>query len=198
MKRQNSAIILVIVIFISGFVFATGGCNSIDSRYFTMLDSLDGRLQQTSNLLEIDYQTIKVRQELIDDHLRLIKTYVNDTISADLGMQLTKYKGIKKVYGKFLSEYSACHKEYESLVVQSKNLRTAVQRREITKEDFKIYYLKEKNDGIDNFHRAQKLIQPIHSVEPDYQRISSLVDEKLNTMAKTNPALAQVLKEFNK
>lgn len=158
-----------------------------------MLDSLDHHLAETENLLDIDHQTIASRTELIETHLRLIKMHLNEQITGEFGMQLTKYKGVKKVYSRFLSDYDDCKHESSALRTQANNLRLAVGQRQIEKDSFKVYYAREKMDAMNNLNKARKLIQPLHAVEPDYQRISILVDEKLNTMAKTDSTLYHIL-----
>ena len=51
-------------------------------------------------------------------------------------------------------------------------------------------------DGMVLYNRSKKIIDPVHSVEPDYQRISRLVHEKLSEKAKENPDLDSALKDL--
>jgi 23S rRNA A2030 N6-methylase RlmJ len=198
MIGQNSLLFLVLITFFSSLTATISSCNSVDDRYFLMLDSLDYRISETYEILEVDPGTIESRNTLVQDHLRLIKMFLRDSITAEFGMQLTKYKGLGKVYKRFLSQYSDCKLELEMLDSQAADLRQAVYAKELTKEQFKVYYAKEKDDGINNYNRAQKLIKPIYSVEPDYQRISRIVDEKLIRMSETDTTLYKVLDDIKK
>ncbi len=193
MSGQNSIIFLVFATFFSSLMLTNTSCNRIDERYFLMLDSQDLRLEETRALLEVDFATIESRKDLIEDHLRLIQVHLKDTITADLGAQLSKYKGLKKVYQRFLSEFTNCTKETSALEKQAEDLRTAVVEREISKEEFKEFYQKEKDDALDNLNRCKKLVEPIFAVEPDYQRISRMVDETLRHMAESDSTLAKSL-----
>jgi len=193
MSGQNSIIILVFATFFSSLMLTTTSCNHIDERYFLMLDSQDLRLKETRELLEVDFVTIQTRKDLIEDHLRLIRVHLKDTINADFGTQLSKYKGLKKVYQRFLSDFTACAEETSVLEKQAGDLRTAVVEREISKEEFKVFYQKEKDDALNNLNRSKNIVEPIFAVEPDYQRISRMVDEKLKAMAESDTTLAKSL-----
>lgn len=196
MRGQISTLFLVLFIFISALTAVFTGCNQIDQRYFTMLDTLDNNLSQNRELLEIDYKTIENRKQMIEDHLRLVEMFITDTMSAEFGKQLSKYKGVRKVYQKFLNDYSHCYNELEVLEKQAVDLRQSVNEKQLSKEDFKVFYNKEKADGLANLMKSKKLIEPIHSVEPDYQRISRIVAERLTQMAKSNQELDSILKKM--
>ncbi|MBI1306865.1 MAG: hypothetical protein GC181_09680 [Bacteroidetes bacterium] len=197
MRRQFISLFLLIFTFFSGITVTFTGCSSIDNRYFKMLDTLDNRMVETRKLLLIDYKTIENRRDLIESHLRLIDMYVRDTMTPEFGMQLGKYEGVLKIYKNFLKNYSECLEETEELTEQAEDLRKAVESKEISKDSFKVYYAKETDDQIENMTRVRNLIKPVHSVEPDYQRISRMVNEYLTSLAAKDEDLARILKSLS-
>ncbi|MCB0734218.1 MAG: hypothetical protein H6608_03210 [Flavobacteriales bacterium] len=196
MQRQIRAIIPVFLVFFSSLSIWLAACNSIDERYFERLDSLDNRLDTITAMLQVDGQTIERRKELIEGHIRLVQLHYNDTFSPEFGTFLSKYKGVGKAYKKFTADYSNCLTELESLKKQAADLRQSVEAGTISKDAFKQYYATETADGIALYNRSKNIIDPVHSVEPDYQRISRLVHEKLSEKAKENPDLDSALKDL--
>lgn len=150
----------------------SSGCNSIDDAYITRLDTLDQKLNLTYKYLSIDFATIQNREIRISRELHHVSKYYDQTYTEELGNNLTKYKGIKKVYSNFLNQYPKRFDELKSLEKQVANLRISVNDGDLSKTQFKEYYQTELNDINSNLQFSEKLNRSIHALEPDYQRIS--------------------------
>ncbi len=187
----------IFIITVSSLNIFSTGCNSIDERYYSRLDSLDVKLSQTYQFLQIDVSTIDERNNHIFDHLRYVDMFYVDQMTEEFGNHLAKYKGIKKTYSHFMKEYGKIFNEMKSLKIQAKNLRQAIDHQELTKEEFKVHYATESNDIEANRMAAEQLSASIHSLEPEYQRISRIISEALDRIALSNPRLQDYLNNLN-
>jgi len=194
MTKSNKGIFLGIslITIILTISFQTG-CNSVDEAYTSRLDSLDQRLTQTEQYLSIDFNTISIREQSIERELRYMDKYYDTIFSESLGNHLTKYKGIKKNYAHFLKEYPALFNEMKSLKTQAADLRTSVNKNQLTKEEFKQCYQTELTDAINNSQYAEKISLSIHALEPEYQRISGIIQKELARLASKDSVFNAVL-----
>lgn len=169
------------------------GCNSVDEAYLTRVDSLDMMLEANEKYLLIDFKTISQRKDLIFTHMSLIERYYDHEMSEEFGNSMARYKGIYKQYNNFVKNYPTYSDELASLKHQAATLRESVQKKELTKDEFKQYYQKEKTDIQNNLAASQVLSENIHGLEPDYQRISALVDSELLRISMKNEDLRKLL-----
>ncbi|MFT4523054.1 MAG: hypothetical protein ACI8ZN_002006 [Bacteroidia bacterium] len=198
MKGQSNFFFLFSYILITTLATINIGCNPIDEQYFERIDSLDRIILDGEKMLNIDAITIQNRQELIYNHLRWMSTYNTDTLDEQLGLTLAKYKGIYKAYKRFDQGYTKAKMELQILKNQALDLRTAIDKRELSKTDFKKFYAKEKKDAEENRDLIESITRPILSLEPDYQRISILVNDKLQNISLHNPRLKAILEEASR
>ena len=189
-KRSGITILLTGILLIAGLF--TPSCNSIDEGYIVRLDSLDQMHLETEQFLTLDMVTIEARKQLIFDHLRLMRQYY-DGQDQTMGRNLTKYKGILKSYTRYLGKHAAAQEEHIALKKQAEDLRTSVLNKEISKAEFKSYYSTEFKDSEINHGEAKVIFEALHSIEPEYQRISRHVSEELHRIAQSDTALAQIL-----
>ena len=195
MTKSNKGILLgLTLITIVLTTTVQTGCNTVDEAYLSRLDTLDYKLNQTEQYLSIDFATIDNRAESIDRELRYMAKYYDKTYSESLGNNLTKYKGIKKNYAHFVKEYPKLFNEMKSLQKQAKDLRISVSNGTVSKEKFKSFYQTELSDTEANRKYAEKLSLSIHALEPEYQRISTIVQQELQRIAKVDTVFNNVLK----
>jgi len=192
-KTINLWIAVLITCLLSFNITVFTGCNSVDEEYTIRLDSLDAALDANEKALEIDFKTIGIREKLIAEHFRLVRNYCTDTMTLEFGNSLTKYKGILKTYRNFISQYPKVYDELKALQKQSNDLRTDTEKGKLSKEDFKSYYAKEMSDAKANLEFSRKLAASIHSLEPEYQRISRMVADALTEQSERNPKLKSIL-----
>jgi hypothetical protein len=185
-KSKKGAVLVLGVITIILTLSVSNGCNSIDTAYLTRLDTLDQKLNLTYKYLSIDFVTMQNRELRIARELQHVSKYYDQTYTEELGNNLTKYKGIKKVYSNFLNQYPKRFDELKSLEKQVANLRISVNDGDLSKDQFKEYYQTELNDINFNLQFSEKLNRSIHSLEPDYQRISAEVFSLLSDLAGRN------------
>jgi len=197
--NPKKPLLLVLMAFsiLSSILITTGsGCKEDKSPYMVRLDSLDAMLDETSTYLLIDYTTIANRREMIFNQMRYINQFYTDTMSQEFANALSKYKGIRKTYARFEKEYPAAYDEMKSLEQQAADLRESINKNELSKEEFKTYYRKEFADIEFNRNRSRILAENIHSLEPDYQRISRIMGTELDRIAETNDKLQSYLKSL--
>lgn len=187
-------------IFLSVTLFGLLGfqtsCNRADETVMLALDTLDRKIAATEQLLSLDYSTIANRKELIDAHIRLVRTYYTEEMSPELGMMMAKYKGVGKLYGRFTNSYGDIFNEHKALQKQAADLRNSVRKGKVSRTDFGTYYRKELSDAEKNLSDARKICENIPSVEPDYQRISTRIQNELEHLAESNSDLAKALESL--
>ncbi|MBO6515613.1 MAG: hypothetical protein JJ975_03590 [Bacteroidia bacterium] len=196
-NTKNGLILGFIIIFGVFLGISHSGCNPIDQRYYTHLDTLENKLMETGQFLSIDVSTISIREQVIFDHMRYIDMFYEGDMPKEFGNSLAKYKGIKKAYKHFLSQYASIFNEMKSLEIQVQNLRQSVDNQELTKEEFKKYYTTELADIEANRLAAEQLAHSIHSLEPEYQRISRTMMTTLDRLAESNDRLREILDNYN-
>lgn len=188
----------ILSIWVVSFTFFTSGCNSASNEaYFLRLDTLDNKLTETREFLSIDVATIHSRNELIFNHLSYVDQFYKGEMPEEFGNGLAKYKGIKKNYAHFLKEYEKQFNEMKSLEKQAADLRKAVENKELSKEKFKEYYATELHDVEANRRDAEILNKTIMSLEPDYQRLSKMINDELVRLSLENPKLKAYLEDSN-
>jgi len=190
-KKLLALIPTIILFLIYGSLHS--GCNSVDEAYLTRVDTLDQMLESNEKYLLIDYKTIDQRKNLIFTHMSLVKRFYDKTMSEEFGNSMARYKGIYKQYNNFVNQYPGLSDELNELKHQAATLRESVQKKELSKEEFKQYYQKEKLDIKNNLAASEVLSQNIHGLEPDYQRISALIDSELVRIAQKNEDLKAIL-----
>ncbi len=193
-NTKNPAVLLSLILGCIVLLFSETGCNTDNSAYVIRLDSLDQKLDLTEEYLRIDYATISAREAIITKQIDYIKEYYDMEISEEFGNSMTRYRGVKKAYSNFLKQYPKAFDELKSLQKQANDLRTSVTKNELTKEEFKTFYKKEMFDTDQNLKFAEGLSKTIHSLEPEYQRISNIVHAELTRIAQTNEGLADRMK----
>lgn len=194
-KLQNLTIIFIVLTVIGLWGFQTS-CTKVDETVLLALDTLDRKIEAAEQVLSVDFPTIANRKELIDAHLRLVRMYYTDEMLPELSMMLAKYKGVGKLYGRFTGEYGDVFNEHKALQKQAQDLRKGVQKGTVSRTDFSSYYRKELADAEKNLDDARRICGNIPSVEPDYQRISTRVQNELDHLAESNEELAKALEQL--
>lgn len=175
--RQNFFLILALATMIPAFTFTQ--CKNVPKRELMMMDTLDTIIIRTKEYLSYDLITINNRKQRISEDQSLVRRFYRDTIDNELGQTMVKYKGIYKIYNKFIDNYQDVYNEMVASQKQSHALRNSVTDNKLDKEEFKEFYAKEKQIALDNLLIAKDISIHIPEVEPDFQRISRYVEELL-------------------
>lgn len=191
--RQNFFLILTLASMLPALTFTQ--CKEVPKRELMMLDTLDTILVRTRENLSIDLITLNNRKERINQDRNLLMRFYRDTVDPELGQMMTRYRGIYKIYGRFIGNYQQVHNDLVTSKKQVETLRNSVRDHKLTKEQFKEYYNNEKEFALANFRRSKEISANIPEVEPDFQRISREVDALLLKVAETDTTLAGILRE---
>lgn len=151
-------------------------CSYRYSDELKVVKDLQERLDSNEANLNLDAPLFSLRAEHIETTLRTFKNDYTKTMSKELGDNLSKYKNFKKIYMRGIRKYDDCVKEQAELVTQLSNLSISLGAGELTKEEFKSYFRKEKID-VENLLRESKTIgKNLYEIEPEYTRITEYLE----------------------
>lgn len=157
----------------------TTGCGPAHDIENEKLDSLDMKLEQSKENLNLDIKLIKLRKEEIAANREFILKNKKDTFTYDLGAQLDRYKALMKTYKQHIESYEHFIAELPQLEKQVKDLRRSLNRDEFTKDEFKKYYYIEENDVNALYEGSTKIKKALYELEPEYMRLSKYFDKEV-------------------
>lgn len=191
--RQKIILLLIALTMVPAFMLTQ--CKKAPNRELMMLDTLDTIIKRTEENLKFDLITLNNRKSTIEQDQMLMKRFYRDSITSDMGNKMTRYRGIEKIYERFLDGYQIVYNDMMKSKQQALDLRESVVNDQLTKEEFKQYYTEEKELAEENFERSRQISRNIPEIEPDYQRIAAEVEEWLNKVAEKDSVLKGVLDE---
>lgn len=171
--------------FISILPFA--GCGDDHHRELVMIDTLKTMLKETEQNIDIDRQTINLRTEEMSKNFTIVYKFYTDTFDAELGGKMDRYKGILKIYKLFLREEGHINLELAELKKQVETLEKDVKRGKVSKQEFRKYYNTEKADIEANLLLSQRAGKTVQEIEPEYQRLSPIMNLLVQQLAAKNP-----------
>jgi len=195
LRLQNISVYFLYFVFALSLI-QHSSCTSVDPTVQRALDSLDAQLIETEQLLAIDYSTIENRKDLISFQLRIAKRFYTEEMSPEVGMNFAKYKGVLKVYSKFVEGYGFVLEEHKALVKQARDLRASMENFELQRSKFKEYYESEKAAAIKNHEKVERVCSAVPKVEPEYQRLSKKITLELYRLAEGNTDLSEALESY--
>lgn len=147
------------------------GCSSKFSEEIKVTKELAKQLEQNDDNKNIDIKSIKDRAAEVDLLILTFKTQYTDTVSKELGDNLTKLKVLKKIYTRNVGRYAENKKNQIELKEQLTNLLTDLENNKITKEEFKAYFKTEKDDVTQHIEQCNDVSRTLYEVEPEYTRL---------------------------
>lgn len=178
-KTMNFLKVLIPIFSILIISSLTTGCGPAHDIENEKLDSLDMKLEQSKENLNLDIKLIKLRKEEIAANREFILKNKKDTFTYDLGAQLDRYKALMKTYKQHIESYEHFIDELPQLEKQVKDLRRSLNRDEFTKDEFKKYYYIEENDVNALYEGSTKIKKALYELEPEYMRLSKYFDKEV-------------------
>ena len=174
---------------------AINSCNTKYKVELAAVDSLITKNKKTMDYLKIDLITINERKIEISSQIAVLNKIEPDTSVMEYITNLDKYKGILKVYTKFIDNYDVIFNRMRHNEKQLSNLKNSVLDEKITGFDFKLILAKERENVEQNLINAQTFGSKIFNLEPDYQRLSMYFDPKVEGLLKKYPELNTAFKD---
>ncbi len=146
------------------------------------IETLENTLIGNKENLNIDIGLFEARRTFMEE---VLKAFVNDykqSISLELGNQLSRFKALKKLYAKHIDVFHTNAKEQEELKAQLDNLRADVKNNAISREEFKGFLSTERRDIEALVASSKQVKKTLYEVEPEYSRISKNLQTILETL----------------
>lgn len=160
---------MIILSFIG--LLTLSNCSSLNDEKLKAIYELQDTLESNQENITIDISLFKYRIEVIEHTLRDYSNDYTGTINQDLGLKLSRFKVLKKIYSKQIGEYDFCSKEQKELTKQLTNLLSDVESNKMRKEDFKKYFAQEKKDTYELISRSLKIKKSLYEIEPEYIKL---------------------------
>lgn len=168
-----------------------GSCQPKYAVELNEIDSLIVKNKKAMDYLSVDLMTINERRLEIERHLSVLVRIQTDSSSEDFALNYEKYKGILKVYNKFIQNYDVIFGKIKHNEKQLSSLKNSVLDEKIKGYEFKIALQKETENVNDNLINAETIGHRIFQLEPDYQRLSSYFEPQVENLLKQFPELGQ-------
>ncbi|MDG1045607.1 MAG: hypothetical protein P8P81_03265 [Bacteroidia bacterium] len=146
-------------------------CTTFNNEKIKAIQQLQDTLILNQENLSIDIPLFKYRIEAIEQTLRNYRINYKEPMNQDLGLQLSRFKVLKKIYFKQMGEYDFCSKEQKDLTSQMKNLLSDVKSNRLSKNEFKQYFAQEKKDIFELVIRSEKIKKSLYEIEPEYIKL---------------------------
>lgn len=167
-----SFIYLTTALLISALV----SCDKRMSREIELITKLQEKLDSNHLNLNLDADLFRARAEHIDQTLRTFENHYKNTMSKELGDNLSKFKNFYKIYLRNTSVHDESMKEQVELTSQLQKLMTDLQNGKMTKNEFKMYYRTEKTDVDILIRKSKDLGKLMYEIEPEYLRINEYLE----------------------
>jgi len=154
------------------------------------IDSLASKNRKAREYLRIDLITIEARKKEMNGQIAVLKSLDNLEAEGDeFLLNFNKYKGIAKIYTRFIENYDVIYNRVSFNEKQLSDLKNSLVDNKINGSDFK-QALGKINDGvIDNLANAETFGNKIFQLEPDYQKLSAFYTPMVDALAKKYPKL---------
>jgi len=156
------------------------------------IDTLISKNKKALDFLQVDLVTINERKMEISEQLKMLDQNKLDTLDAEYFLSYEKYKGILKIYTRFIENYDVIFGRVKYNEKQLSSLKNSLLDEKISAADYKIAMAKERDNVNDNLTNAEVFGRRIFQLEPDYQRLSHYFDIKVNAMLKDHPELKPI------
>jgi hypothetical protein len=146
-------------------------CTNKFSEEIKLTNELTAQLDQNDDNKNIDIKSIKDRASEIEILTETFRTQYTDTVSKELGDNLTRLNVLRKIYTRNVGYYAENTKNQVELQEQLANLITDLENNKLTKEEFKAYFKTEKDDITQHIDQCKRVRSNLYEVEPEYTRL---------------------------
>lgn len=160
-------------------LISVASCSGRYSEEIKYVEVLQEQLDSNQQNLNLDAPLFQLRAEHIESTLRTFANDYNQTMSKELGDNLSKYKNVQKIYKRNSNNYNLCLKEQEELSNQLDNLAKDVQSGKLSKEEFKTYYRTEKTDINELIRKSKEINKNLYEIESEYTRLTEYFEPLL-------------------
>jgi len=165
------------------------GCKNKYAVESAAIDSLISKNQKAKDYLKIDLITINERKLEMDSQIAILVKFKPDSSTTEFEMNLEKYKGINKIYSRFIANYDAIFNQIRFNERQLSGLKNSLMDEKINGYDFKLALAKEREKVAISLADAEAVGHKVYQLEPDYQRLSSYFDSLVKDAIKKYPEL---------
>lgn len=169
--------------------FLAIGCKNKYAVESAAIDSLISKNQKAKDYLKIDLITINERKLEMKRQIAILVKLKPDSSSAEFAMNLEKYKGIHKIYARFIANYDVIFNRIRFNEKQLSGLKNSLMDEKINGHDFKVALAKEKEKVAISLADAEAVGNKVYQLEPDYQRLSRYFDPIVKDAVKKYPEL---------
>lgn len=148
-------------------------CGGKFSEEIKHVEELQAQLEANKENLNLDAPLFRLRAGHVETTLRTFRNDYKESMSKELGDNLSKYKNYKKIYMRSVRKHEESMKEQESLTQQLSNLLKSVRSGEISKDEFKVYYRTEKLDVDKLRQKSKEISKSLYEIEPEYIRLTA-------------------------
>ena len=145
-------------------------CNN-HSEELEKIVELESLLAENEENLKVDDMLFNARIAEMEEMLRAFKHHYKDTMTEELGNQLSKFHVLRKIYTKKLADYGVQQKEQAALMNQVVNLKNDVTSGALSKEEVKQYLRQESDDIAKLTIKSKEIKKTLYEIEPEYIRL---------------------------
>lgn len=159
-------------------LFVNFSCGSVNRQQeLAKIDTLQSWIQQAKERLILEEKIFAERKDTIEQRMKFIQKNYTDTVDWELQMLMTDYRGFHRAYRSFTKSYPQLKKENELHTQRIENLKKDVLEGNVSSEQFNEYYKKEKPIIKKHRDEVKETVGNILSMEPDYKRINSKIED---------------------
>lgn len=173
------------------------GCKESHQIELSKIDALENKLDSCEQFIHLDGEKLSKRAELIDLDLQVLKKHLRDTVTEEFANKMDRYKQVKKIYRAYVTKQDWMQKEYHELKKQLTDLRVAVKEEQINHSQFEEYLAKESTDVNTLYQESETRSRMVHSVEPEFIRITNLVEPIIQEIRSRNDVVDTMYKGVN-
>lgn len=141
------------------------------------MDTLQNLVNQAGEILIIDENIIKSRNDSIKTWSDYMRTEYTGVVGLELNAMLSKMKGIGKNYRAFVENYPPLKNEHKEHAERIANLKKDLLAGRLSDDDFDEIYIREKQLLGTHLEKVKEIARSIYLLENDYKRSSRYIDE---------------------
>ena len=192
--KTRYILISITILIINGLL----GCKNKYEVERSSIDSLVIKNEKAFGYLKIDLITINERKIELKGQIAVLEQIKPDSSSMAFLMNFDKYKGIYKMYSRFIENYDIIFNRVRLNKKQLSALQNSLMDEKINGTEFKNSLAIEAENVNKNLINAEIFGQRIFQLEPDYQRLSQYFDPQIEKLIKQFPELKIILDENSK
>jgi hypothetical protein len=162
------------MLIVSALFISLLGCSKYKEE-LAHLDKLQEELEANKQEFNIDIHLFEERVKYMDSVLLIFNNFYSDSVSLELGNDLSRYKGIKKIYKMNIGLFNDNVAEQAELEKQLVNLHTDLEGGKLSDDAFKSYFSNEKLDVLKLTTASKAVKKTLYELESEYTRLNENV-----------------------